>query len=71
MLHIENVLYEEIVNPEDYEFYLARQCTCNNNWKTIGVEKGVEGKEVLRHWKTPLPTKDIPSKQNVILYSRS
>ena len=67
---IRNLLYEEIEDYNAYDFYLMKKsCTCEKQFKTIGVQRGMKDtQKLLGQFKQTVPTKNIHPKQAVILY---
>lgn len=65
-------MYKDIGAPEKYKFFLARKCSCNKTWKTIGIEDNAKAGEVIRQFRQtkPIEKESIPDKQLVTLYSR-
>lgn len=70
MTIIRHMLYEEIEDYDAYDFYLMkRSCTCEKQFKTIGIEKGPNSHKILKTFKQTIPTKNISDKQIVELYT--
>lgn len=65
-------MYRDIKSPEKYKFFLAKKCSCNKTWKTIGVETNAKAEEVVRQFRQtkPIEKESIPQQQIVTLYSR-
>jgi hypothetical protein len=64
---IRHVLYEEIEDYDAYEFFLMKhKCTCEKEFKTIGIQKGCD--EIKKEFKQLIPTNNIHQKQVVAVY---
>jgi len=68
-MRIEQILFRDLDEPEKYNFFLMRQCTCHKEWKTIGVERGNGQDKIMKGFRYVQPIEHIPDNQYVILYS--
>jgi hypothetical protein len=71
MINIQHILYEDVEDYNAYEFFMMKErCSCQKEFKTIGIAKGEYSDELKKKFKVLIPTKNIHPKQAIILYSK-